>query len=170
MILSVCILAVANSYSGFYMHVQCAFSMHFDNLKLLLRLLATCITCISVSTLILTISQSSMRHTYVYVGCLNLLLRFSYIISGVGKHLGMGGQHRGCVAPDSVSVQSVDKNFALFSNCEEAVLVASQYIEGHELTSCILLLSLAVATVTATSPLASKKDTTHKTRKTLTTD
>ena len=66
----------------FYTHVQSAFNMHFDNLKLLLRLLATHIMRISVSTpLILTISILSDMHIYyVHVGCLNLLLRFSYII------------------------------------------------------------------------------------------
>ena len=44
--------------------------------------------------------------------------------------------------------------FALFFNCEEAAVVASTYIEGHALTSCILLLSVAVAVaaVMAASP------------------
>ena len=62
-------------------HVQSAFNMHFDNLTLLLRLLATHVMRISVSTpLILTISILSNMHIYVHVGCLNLRLRFSYII------------------------------------------------------------------------------------------
>ena len=54
--------------------------MRFDSLKLLFRLLATHIMCISISTpLILTISILSDMHIQ-YVSCLNLLLRFSYII------------------------------------------------------------------------------------------
>ena len=52
-----------------------------------------------------------------------------------------------------------EKILALFFNCEEAALVAPTCIEGHALTSGILLLSVAVFAVTATSPLASKKDT-----------
>ena len=65
------------------------------------------------------------------------------VTSGVGRCLGIG-----------------DNFLALFFNCEETTLVASTCIEGHALTSCILLLlvAVAVATVTATSPLASKKD------------
>ena len=92
------------------MHVQCDFTMHFDNLKLLLRLLATCMVHISVFTLISTIS---IFYICVHVGCPNLVLRFSYIISGVGNCLGMGkgggggggggGWIRGHVVADTVS-------------------------------------------------------------------
>ena len=41
------------------------------------------------------------------------------------------------------------KILALFFNCEETALIASTCVEGHALTSCILLLLVAVAVAVA---------------------
>ena len=59
------------------------------------------------------------------------------------------------------------KTFLPHFNCEEAALIASAGIEGHVLSSCILLLLVAVAVAAVTDNIKpqNKKNTYHELRR-----